>query len=56
MKSPSIGVAVKEALTNQLRTLNPFVLREAMETKLKEISTACCNSDQFSQRSLSSVG
>jgi hypothetical protein len=56
MESPHIGKTVKTALTNQLRTLNPFVLREAMESKLKEISETCYSYDQFSQRSLSSVG
>jgi hypothetical protein len=56
MESPHIGATVKKTLTNQLRTLNPFVLREAMETKLKEIFNACYNSEQFSQRSLLSVG
>jgi hypothetical protein len=56
MESPHIGETVKTALTNQLRTLNPFVLREAMESKLKEIFNACYSYEQFSQRSLSSVG
>jgi hypothetical protein len=56
MESPHIGETVKETVTNQLRTLNPFVLREAMETKLKEIFTVCYDYEHFSQRSLSSVG
>jgi hypothetical protein len=56
MESPHIGETVKKTLTNQLRTLNPFVLREAMETKLKDIFNACYSYEQFSQRSLLSVG
>ncbi len=56
MESPHIGETVKHALTKQLQTLNPFSLREAMESKLKEIFNACYNYDHFSQRSLSSVG
>jgi hypothetical protein len=56
IESPHIGETVKKALTTQLKTLNPFVLREAMESKLKEISEACYTYDHFSQRSLSSVG
>jgi hypothetical protein len=56
MESPHIGETVKKTLTKQLSTLNPFVLREAMESKLKEIFEACYSYEQFSQRSLSSVG
>ena len=56
MESPHIGETAKTALTKQLKTLNPFVLREAMETKLKEIFNACYSYEHFSQRSLSSVG
>jgi hypothetical protein len=56
MESPHIGETVKKKLANQLRTLNPFVLREAMETKLKDIFNACYSYEQFSQRSLLSVG
>jgi hypothetical protein len=56
MESLHIGETVKKTLTNQLRTLNPFMLREAMETKLKEIFEACYSYDHFSQRSLSSLG
>ena len=56
MESPHIAETVKHALTTQLKTLNPFVLRQAMESKLKEIFNACYNYDHFSQRSLSSVG
>jgi hypothetical protein len=56
MESPHIGETVKKTLTKQLRTLNPFVLREAMESKLKEIFEACYSYEQFSQRSLLSVG
>ena len=56
MESPHISEPVKKALTKQLKTLNPFVLRQAMEFKLKEIFNACYNYNHFSQRSLSSVG
>ena len=56
MESRYIGETVKRVLTKQLKTLNPFVLREAMEAKLKEIFTACYSYEHFSQRSLSSVG
>jgi hypothetical protein len=56
MESPHIGEPAKEALTTQLNTLNPFVLREAMETKLKQIFHTCYRYDTLSQRSLSSVG
>jgi len=56
MESPAIGETVKHALTTQLKTLNPFVLREAMESKLKEIFNVCYNYDHLSQRSLSSLG
>lgn len=56
MESAHIGDTVKHRLTKQLQTLNPFLLRQAMESKLKEIFNACYNYDRCSQRSLSSVG
>ena len=56
MESAHIGETVKHTLTRKLKTLNPFVLREAMESKLKKISEACYSYDHLSQRSLSSVG
>jgi hypothetical protein len=56
MESAHIGETVKNALTQQLKTLNPFSLREAMELKLKIIFNACYTWDHLSQRSLSSVG
>lgn len=37
MESPSIDDAVKDSLTQQLANLNPFLLRKAMEQKLKLI-------------------
>jgi hypothetical protein len=56
MESAHISETVKKTLTTQLKTLNPFVLREAMESKLKEIFTTCYSYKHFSQRSRSSVG
>ena len=56
MESPHIGATVKRVLSKQLKTLNPFVLREAMEAKLKKIFEACYSYDHFSRRSLLSIG
>jgi hypothetical protein len=56
IESPHIGETVKKALTNQLGTLNPFVLRGAMESRLTEIFTACYAYDTFIQPSPSPVG
>ena len=42
MASPHVHPSIKESLTQQLASLNPFVLRETMEKKLKTISN-CCN-------------
>ena len=56
MESPHISEPVKKGLARQLKTLNPFVLRRAMEVKLKEIFNACYTYDHLGQRSLSSVG
>jgi hypothetical protein len=37
IESPSVPVSVKLALTKQLETLNPFLLRKTMDEKLKKI-------------------
>jgi hypothetical protein len=55
MKSAHMGEFVKRSLTKQLQTLNPFVLRQAMESKLKEIFNSCYKYDQLSQRPVSSL-
>jgi len=52
MESAHIGDTVKHRLTKQLQTLNPFLLRQAMESKLKEIFNSCYNYDYLSQRSV----
>ena len=36
--SPHISESIKRSLTKELETLNPFVLRETMEAKLKKSS------------------
>jgi hypothetical protein len=41
MESDHIPRKTKIALTAQLRALNPFVLRQAMEIKLKKIFDLC---------------
>ena len=41
MESTHIARKTKIRLTAQFRSLNPFVLREAMEIKLKKIFKAC---------------
>jgi len=43
MASPFIEQSVKEELSKQLEGLNPFVLRKAMEIKLKKILQLCYN-------------
>jgi hypothetical protein len=50
MESSHIPRKTKIALTAQLRSLNPFVLREAMEIKLKKIFEACYKGALSSQR------
>jgi hypothetical protein len=40
MLSNHVQVSTKQSLTKTLETLNPFMLREAMEKKLKKIFTA----------------
>jgi len=42
MASPDITTEVKMKLTDLFHTLNPFLLRKAMEKKLKEIFLLCC--------------
>jgi hypothetical protein len=37
MESPHISESVKLSLSKQLENLNPFLLRNARETKLKKI-------------------
>ena len=37
LESPHIPLSVKQLLSKQLEKLNPFVLREAMERKLRNI-------------------
>jgi len=43
MTSPFINLSVKEELSNQLASLNPFVLRKGMEIKLKKVFQLCYN-------------
>jgi hypothetical protein len=43
MRSPFIDLSVKEELSNQLASLNPFVLRKGMEIKLKKVFQLCYN-------------
>jgi len=44
MESPHILPNVKHDLSKQLEKLGPFVLREAMEIRLKKILTPCPSS------------
>ncbi|MCJ7547754.1 MAG: integrase [Deltaproteobacteria bacterium] len=41
LSSPHVHPSVKQSLTQQLETLNPFVLRKTMEQKLKTIFNSC---------------
>jgi len=41
LNSPHIPPQIKDSLSKQLETLNPFVLRKAMEEKLKRIFNTC---------------
>jgi hypothetical protein len=45
LESPHIPLSVKQELSKQFETLNPFVLREAMERKLGTILTSKRESD-----------
>jgi hypothetical protein len=49
--SPHIPQAIKEKLISQSLTLNPFILRKAMETKLKKVFYSCYKQKPYSQRS-----
>ena len=51
VESPHISLDIKQLLFNQLEKLNPFVLREAMEKKLKNILNSSPSSSSL-QRSL----
>ncbi len=44
MESAYIETSVKKALTEQIKYLNPFILRKAMEKKLKKVFQICYNS------------
>lgn len=55
MDSPQISATVKQILSQQLHILNPFLLRKAMETKLKIIFSSCYNHNVLSQRSTGST-
>ena len=46
MTSPFIDLSVKEELSNQLASLNPFVLRKNMEIKLKKVFQLCYNNNR----------
>jgi len=50
-ESPHISLDIKQLLSKQLEKLNPFVLREAMEKKLKNILNPSPSSSSL-QRSL----
>ena len=45
MTSPFIELSVKEKLSRQLENLNPFVLRKAIEIKLKKVFQLCYNNN-----------
>jgi len=49
--SPQIPKATKEQLVSQFLTLNPFILRKAMETKLKKVFNSCYKQSPYGQRS-----
>jgi len=51
LKSPHIPLDIKQDLSKQLEKLNPFVLRETMEKKLKTIPNPSPSSSSL-QRSL----
>ena len=50
LDSPHIPESTKEQLKKQMRSLNPFLLRRAMETKLKKIFQSCYKPTHSSQR------
>jgi hypothetical protein len=41
LESPHISPEIKQSLTTQLASLNPFMLRESMEEKIKKIFLLC---------------
>jgi hypothetical protein len=41
LQSPLISPQIKQSLTKQLASLNPFVLRKNMEEKIKKIFLTC---------------
>jgi hypothetical protein len=47
IESPHIPNSVKLKLSQQLQILNPFILRNAMETKLKKIFKTCYKDDCY---------
>lgn len=51
IESPDIPECTKNQLTTHLQSLNPFLLRKAMERKLKKISKSCYKKPPRSQRS-----
>jgi len=51
LESPHISLNIKQSLSKQLEKLNPFVLRDAMEKRLKKILNPSPSSSSF-QRSL----
>ena len=55
MESIYIPRSVKQQLTKQFESLNPFLLRKAMEIKLKKIFLSCYKEHHLTQRSSSSL-
>jgi len=41
LESPLVSAQTKQSLTKQLASLNPFMLRKAMEEKIKKIFSSC---------------
>jgi len=52
IESPHMPDDMKERLTTQLQSLNPFSLRQAMELKLKKIFNSCYKGCCYGQRSI----
>ena len=50
LASPHIPAATTRVLTQQFRSLNPFLLRRAIETKLAHLFRTCYNSSPSRQR------
>ena len=51
MKSPHVAPSVKLKLTKQLENLNPFLLRQSMESKLQEIFDLCYKYHKYKNNS-----